>query len=194
LWHPRFQLFLDLSKNGAEVHLVDAADWQNVLRMLYFFAFLSSRGLLLHASGVVRGGFGYIFPGPSGAGKTTIVRQSTGMAVLSDDLLGIDLSPDNGSIFALGTPFHGDWGKPGEAVRVPVKGLYFPVHGQENILMPLGYEAVVKRVLSCVTTFTTWPARLEKLVDLAMDLAQRVQGYSLSFRPEPAFWDVIDAS
>jgi len=147
LWRPGFQLIVDFARNIAEAQLTDVSEWQNVLRVLYFFSYLSADGLLIHASGVVRQGHGYIFPGPSGSGKTTIVRQSPGMSILSDDLLGIDLS--KGRVFALGTPFYGDWGTPGEAVKVPVKGLYFPTHGLENIIVPLTYEMAVKKLLSC---------------------------------------------
>jgi len=45
-----------------------------------------ANGLLLHAAGIVLDGQGYVFTGPSAAGKTTVARLAAGYAeVLSDE-------------------------------------------------------------------------------------------------------------
>src|SRR5262249_29799700 len=46
-------------------------------------------GLLLHASSVLRRGRAFLFPGPSGAGKTTIARLAAGGGVLSDEVSAV---------------------------------------------------------------------------------------------------------
>lgn len=45
----------------------------------------SRDGLLLHASAVQAAGWGFVFPGPSGTGKSTAARSFRGGTVLSDE-------------------------------------------------------------------------------------------------------------
>lgn len=193
--HPGFTIHLDLMGNTGEVELAATPAWGNVLRCLYFHGFLPRGGLLLHASGVVRGGEAYVFPGPSGSGKTTIVNHSSEGRILSDEVILVRLPTDDGGpLIASGTPFFGDWGRPGEKIAAPVKGFYFPSHALENRLIPLSPREVLKRLLPCVFTYTNWQPRLQKVFGLAAQLAGSVPGYDLHFQPSPDFWQVIDAS
>jgi hypothetical protein len=50
---------------------------ESVLRIAYNFLALEQDGLLLHAAGVPRDGHGCLFPGRSGAGKSTIAGLAT---------------------------------------------------------------------------------------------------------------------
>ncbi len=194
LWRPNLSLTLDLEKREGEVRLSHPRDWENVLRFIYFHLLIERRGLLLHASSLARNGSAYVFPGPSGVGKTSIVQNSSGMLVLTDELAAVGL-PENGSPpLAYGTPFYGDWGKPGENLAAPLKGLYFPVQDRKNFVTPLSPSETLDRLLPCVCTYTTRKDLLNQLVDLAVLLAQRVPGFALHFRPEPALWQAIDGS
>ena len=85
-WRHGLSLSLNLEEGRAEARISYKNDWQSILRILYFFGFLEERGLLLHASGLVHRGLAYIFPGVSGAGKTTIVRLSPQLPLLSDEI------------------------------------------------------------------------------------------------------------
>ena len=49
-----------------------------VLRIVHTLLLSREQGFLLHASSVVRDGRAFLFTGPSGAGKTTIVRHAPG--------------------------------------------------------------------------------------------------------------------
>jgi hypothetical protein len=196
LWRPGLRISLNLPKRQAEAQFAQDHEWQNVLRMIYFFNILKSPGLMLHASGVGRDGKAYVFPGPSGAGKTTIVRSSSGLPVLSDDIVAVHfpdkLSPAN-QPQAHGSPIYGDWGKPGEKLSAPLQGLYFPVKDGENRLVKLTTKETLARLLPCVCSFSTMPSRQEALFSLALKLADSTPGYALHFKPGPDFWQVINA-
>jgi hypothetical protein len=187
------QIFLDLANNAGTVHASPPLSWSNISRYLFFHAYLRRSGLLLHASGVVRNGSAYLFPGPSGSGKTTIVRLSSGCHILSDETTGVLLPANGAPLTAYGTPFSGDWGQPGEEMGAPLKALVFPQHSEENKLTPLPPGEVLKRLLPCVFTYTTWQPRLEKIFALAGRLAELAPGYLLQFRPEAEFWHELES-
>lgn len=192
LWRRGFSLSLNLSRGEGEAQFFSPREWQSVLRVIYFHGFLQHQGLLFHSAGLVRQGLAYLFPGSSGAGKTTIVRHSPGMAILSDEISAVWV-PGNGSpVSAFGTPIYGEWGKPGENISAQLKGLYFPIHCQRNYVIPLTPGEVCNLLLRSVCICTTWRPRLDKLFTLVAQLAERVPGYALHFRPGPDFWKAID--
>ncbi|MBK8046600.1 MAG: hypothetical protein IPK16_05415 [Anaerolineales bacterium] len=89
----------------AHLDLRAEGDPENFLRVLYAWECLAHGGLLLHASGIVRNGLGFVFFGHSGAGKTTIAGLSAPAVVLSDDLVMIRPMADRVVVF--GAPFAG---------------------------------------------------------------------------------------
>jgi hypothetical protein len=194
-----FRLHLILSSLKGNLSLsasqeATAACWRNVLRLLYFFGLLENQGVLLHASGLVHNGKTFLFPGVSGAGKTTIVRTSPKMPVLSDEAVAVRLSGRGQGATAYGTPFFGDWGRPGERICAPVKGLFFPRKAAITKLVPLTAKDVLKRILPCIFTYTSFEARLKKVFDLAAELAEGIPGYDFYFQPHPDFWKALDGA
>lgn len=189
-----FAVSLDLRAKTGEAQIVATEAWQNVLRLVYFFDFLERGGLLLHASSLVHKARAYVFPGPSGAGKTTIVAHSVGKAVLNDELSLLIWSDEGAEVLAYGTPFFGDWNRPGEKLAAPVKGLYFPVQDRENRVLPLSPPETLNFLLPRVCSYTTWKPRLERILDLALQLSERVKGFTFHFQPTLDFWQVLEVS
>jgi hypothetical protein len=189
-----FTVSLDLRARSGEAQIVTSDAWQNVLRLVYFFDFLELGGLLLHASSLVHKQRAYVFPGPSGAGKTTIVEHSTGKAVLNDELSLLIWSDEGAGVVAYGTPFYGDWNRPGEKLAAPVKGLYFPVQARENRVLALSPKETMNLLLPRVCAYTTWKPRLEKIFGLAVQLSTLIRGFAFHFQPNHDFWQVLDAS
>jgi hypothetical protein len=191
-WRPEFALLLNLAERKGKAYISSPEEWQNVFRILYFFEFLEYGGVLLHASSIMHRGNVFIFPGPSGAGKTTIVRLSRGMPILSDEISAVDLPTGDQPFVAYGTPFYGYWEHPREKVCAPVKGLFFPVKASEHRILPLSSKETLNRLLPCVCTYSTWGPRQRKLFDLGARLADRVPGYLFYFRPHPSLWEALD--
>ena len=116
------------------------------------------------------------------------------MLVLTDEIAAVEASGNGHLPLAHGTPFFGDWGKPGENMTAPIRGFYFPVQGRENRLVPLTPAETLTRLLPCVCSYTTRKALLQKLFDTSVRLTERIPGFALHFRPEPGLWQAIHGS
>ena len=81
---------------------------ESLTRVVLGLSLLPRGGLSFHATALVDRGLGYLFVGPSGAGKTTIARVWPADGVLSDDhalVVRDDASPSQFTVF--GTPYSG---------------------------------------------------------------------------------------
>ncbi len=113
-----FSAVIDLRERVARieqrcaVHPIDSC-----LRIAYSALHPEHGGFLLHAGAVVRDGRAYVFCGPSGAGKTTIVDLLGGMG-LADEVVAI--VPSSRGFAAAGTPY---W--VGTDASAPISALFF---------------------------------------------------------------------
>ncbi len=184
---------------------------ENFLRVLYSRLCVSRGGVLLHASGVVRAGKGYVFFGPSGAGKTTLARLSKerGAMVLSDDIVilrrdgardrvrdgACDRACDEARIGLYGAPFHGT-SDPPEMTRVnesaTLCGVFAPVKATQLALLPMGVSDAVARLVGCVPYLGRDPASASEVLCFCRELARDVPAYFLHFRMDSDFWRMLD--
>ncbi len=160
------------------------------LRFVYSLVLLKELGFLVHASGLVKNEKGYIFPGKSGAGKTTITRLSPGATLLSDDIPLVKIG-DAPLIF--GTPFWGDLAVAGEKTSAPLTGIYFPIKDRMNYTERLKPRQVIEKLLPNVVFFFKNEKFSKQLFNLSFDLATKVPAFELHFFPNPSFWECIDA-
>jgi hypothetical protein len=115
---------IDLGGFEAEIELSSGTRFspeislESFMRILYSLILPDRDGVAIHASSLVRNGKAYVFPGKSGAGKTTVVKLSSDATVLTDEI-SIVREIGRGAR-AYGTPFHGDLGVPGENVSAPI--------------------------------------------------------------------------
>ena len=179
----------------------------NFLRNIYTILFLGDRGLVLHAAGIVRGKFTYIFFGASGSGKTTISRLSSNYSILSDDNVFIkETNPVrdagikgeafsngvNSSFKVFAMPYGVDSQiNPPEVGPLAIKGLFYLVKDQEVYLrrMPK-YEALAK-----IITIPNLPRKLiagDVLLGRFRRLLESVPCFELHFLANSSFWRCID--
>jgi len=107
------------------------------LEDILFRHLLSDRdALLVHACGVAWQGQGYLFVGSSGSGKSTTARlwKSAGAAILNDDRVVLEASPEGVSIHP--TPWFGDYPDV-SAEAVPLAGLFLLRKGSEVTFEPI---------------------------------------------------------
>lgn len=166
------------------------AGLNSFLRFVFSLALIRKSGCLLHASSLIRNGQAYLFPGKSGAGKTTITRISPDTVLLSDDISLIRASSTGHMAF--GTPFSGAGNTHGENRAAPLKGIYFPVKDKANYLEKLNAVQALGRLLSNAVFFARDPDLSRRLFDFCADIARCTPAYDLHFLPESSFWRCID--
>jgi hypothetical protein len=170
-----------------------------VFEQLLYQAFHSdprnADALLLHSSGVIHGGAGYLFTGSSGAGKSTVARLSRGDTVLNDEICLVRLDGPGARVES--TPFNGFFHGKSEG-HAPLRCVCLLSHAAAHAVTPVrGAEAV-----ACIMPQIVPPIGLDecvtrdavtRMLDLADRLARSVPVLRLGFRRDPGFWKLIDA-
>ncbi|MEW5985953.1 MAG: hypothetical protein AB1791_04910 [Chloroflexota bacterium] len=185
---------VDLAAGQGWLELNPTAEIENFLRVVYAWLCLHHGGLLLHAAGVVRDGYGYVFFGPSGAGKTTTSRLAAQQAtVLSDDLVILRRHPTLGDYWLHGVPFRGEMtGEPRVNEQAPLKGIFRLRQDNRHYLEPLPRAAAVAELVAASPFVVRDLALSQELMVVCHRLAQSVSLQQLHFRRDDGFWKVID--
>lgn len=161
-----------------------------------FFSALAISGrpsVMIHSSAVIADGQGFLFVGPSEAGKTTAARNSSRYHVLGDEMNLIHFT-DNGLVLE-GTPFNGTFRekKPGTA---PLKAVFLLKQSPEHRICQLG-DAEAGSILAAevvpavgLNEMAT-PDTLLGMVDTAAQIIAEVPVMRLELLPDPGFWTVL---
>ena len=161
-----------------------------VLRIVHSLILAGRGGFLLHSASAISDGQAYLFPGLSGAGKTTMTRLAPhDVTLLTDEISYIQPRVDG--YMAFGTPFAGELAKAGENCSAPICGLFFLEKGPENCIEELPSSESVRRLMRNMLFFAEDPALVESLLQTACDFVSRVPIRRLTFYPDPRVWDTV---
>jgi len=148
------------------------------------------KGLMLHACGIDDRGYGYLFLGNSGHGKSTIARlwSENQATVLNDDR--IIVREKNGELLMYGTPWHGDF-KEVSPKELPIRKLFFLRHGERNSAVPKNNaEAVLMLLARCFPPI--WDKEgMEYTMGLCHRLVEKIPCYEFSFEPDRKIVDFV---
>jgi hypothetical protein len=189
------QGWYDLAKRRGELVLRPGGNPENYLRVIYAWRCLEREALLVHASGVIRRGRGFVFFGPSGSGKTTTARLSREAQILSDDLVILqrEVTSEGAAVRVFGVPFRGEMV---EAERTnasaPLAGLYSLTKAQEHRLADLAHMEGAARLVACVPFVMSQPENARRVLALCAEITRLVRVKQLHFKPDAGFWQVID--
>ena len=153
-------------------------------RVLFVHLVTHGLGVMIHACGVVLGGKGYIFAGPSDAGKTTLARlwaNSTDATILGDECL--ILRKRDGRFWIYGTPWVGEAGlfSPSGA---PVEKVFFIHHAHQNSLAELPPEQTAEQLLAQSILTPHDAFAIQYGLDLCLDFVAEIPAYQFGFVPE----------
>jgi hypothetical protein len=158
--------------------------------LMYYLA--QREGALLHAAGLCFHDRGYIFPGKSGAGKSTISRQLAELNeynILSDDRIIIRKSND--TFKAFGTPWPGE---AGIAINesAPLSGIFFISQASYNRIEEIKPQKALENLLPVVSIPWYDKEVMIKILDFCEDLISNVPVYELYFKPDIEVADVFE--
>jgi hypothetical protein len=162
----------------------------SVLRIVHTLMLAPEGGFLLHASSAVRNGKAFLFSGVSEAGKTTMARLApSDVAVLTDEMSYV--RKIDGDYFAYGTPFAGDFGKPGKNISAPIAALYLLNKAPENRIEGIRSAEAIRRLLRNILFFARQPEAVSQVFEAACSFVAAVPVYQLSFYPDQRVWELI---
>ena len=148
---------------------------------------------LIHASGVIRDGKGFVFSGRSGSGKSTIADLASQEIVLNDEIVMIE--DQHGSLVVRSTPFNGRY-RTKKDYAAPLRAIFMLEHARENSLKPLGKADFVRRFVKevvCPVPLLSMDRKsaFSETLAFCSELVENVPTYQLGFRPDRSFWECI---
>lgn len=150
------------------------------------------KGLEVHALGVVdEAGYGHLFLGHSGAGKSTSARlwqSQPGVRILSDDR--IILRRREGAIWMYGTPWHGDAGiaSPGSA---RLSHIYVLEQAPTNELVAIPRSVATAEIFARSFVPRHAPEALDGALQFIEQLAQELPCDTFRFLPQSSAVEAV---
>ena len=156
-----------------------------IIDLLFFPYLLIVRdGIIIHAAAVKIGEEAYLFPAPSGGGKSTwseMMKSQPGWTVLGEDKVVVRKIGDSYQVF--GTPWN-----PRPEYRstdhAPLKGIYFLGHSRENRLSEMGRAEVAEKLLQAAALPFQKRDELDKALTIIKEIAGSVPARRFGFFPE----------
>ncbi len=151
---------------------------------------------LVHSSGVIHQGAGFLFVGPSEAGKSTVASLSQDRTVINDEMNVVEFEGETPRL--IGTGFNGHYRdkQPGSA---PLTAVLLLSQGTAHSLEPVSIGNA-----ACAIAAQVAPAvGLDQLADQAtrqamLDTGSRIAASTacrrLVFLPDAGFWPLLDSS
>ncbi len=176
--------------------------YTRIFEQLLYQAYASARqrleqtAWLVHSSAVIADGQGFLFVGPSEAGKSTVAKLSSQLHVLGDEMNL--LAPRAGGGWDLiGTPFNGLFRarKPG---RAPLRAVLLLEHGTRHELAEVPAAEAVTRLGGEIVPFVgldqvPGPQTLPEMIDAAGAVAAETTLKVMRFTPDSGFWPMLAA-
>ena len=163
---------------------------ESFLRISYSFLAVDCGGLLLHSAGILRDKHGYIFPGQSGTGKSTIASLVTPTeTVLSDEMVVVRKGGDGYLVYS--TPFYGTDSSAEQNIAARLQAAFLPVKDQAVYLKEAKPAQVLSKLLTSVLFFGQEPALSRRLMEAGADVVAGIPFYEMHFRRDGSFWERI---
>ncbi len=141
------------------------------------------RGIEVHGCGVMdANGAGYLFPGQSGAGKSTIARlwAEAGATVLSDDRIVVRATGEGFRMH--GTPWHGD-AEFAAATSAPLSRILMLRQAPQNRVARVPNAAAAALLFSCAFPVFHSARALDRTLALLAQIVEDVLVRVLEFAP-----------
>ena len=181
------------SEDWSKVQLYMQPDYarfaiDNAAMLVYAFATAGLKTLLFHSSVTVRNGYGYMFLGHSGTGKSTHSRQwltaFPEVDLLNDDNPAVRIK-DDGTVRVYGSPWSGKTPCYRNA-DAPVAALVQLAQAPENKIQRLRMTQAYPYILASVSGLKVLPEMMDRLYESIAQLLEISPVYRLECLPDTA--------
>ena len=150
--------------------------------------------ILLHSSGIIRTGRGYVFTGKSGSGKSTVTILSPGATILNDEITLLDFS--GGAVTVADTPFNGFFANKTEG-SAPLSCLMLleraPLHRLTRVKTAESIKTLSREIIPPIGLETQLsPSVYWEMLGHAKRIHDSIPVYLMEFLPDPGFWKCIE--
>ncbi len=188
-----FTGFVDTNDNYGKL-IIDEQNplaWlEHFLRIAFALTALPQNAMLFHGAGIIDNGQGYIFFGPSGAGKTTVTQFSKPRVVLGDDMLV--LRESNGTIKVHATPFNSETnGFRLTNGSASIAGCFRLIQDKTTFIKQLSWGKAMAELLANIPPLNKNNNDCQLAMTFCMDLIDRVPSFELHFTKDNSFWRII---
>ena len=184
IWH----IFLGLKRSDGDPlpYPVDPLPYP-LDGLLLYYLISKKGGMMIHGSGVIANGKGWLFTGRSGRGKTTMARifDSSGDRVIHDDRL-ILLKEEGGWVMHSTPVYRND-----EPRSARIEHVWIISHGRSNISVPVSGAEAAAMVLANSIQQNWDRGAAERLAAAAEDLVSVVAVSTLQFVPDSSVRDYL---
>ena len=146
---------------------------------IFYTGLIDFDGIMLHASGVVKDGYAYLFSADSGTGKSTHTRlwcqHIKGAYIINDDKPAIRKVGEE--LFVYGTPFSGKEDLSANE-KVKLGAICFLYRSEENVIEEISAEEAIVPILR-QTIHQLSEEKLEKFLKLLDEILTSVPLYKM---------------
>jgi hypothetical protein len=185
---------MDVGRKAGVMHIVrDIKMFDIGLRTLWSWLLPFHGGMLIHAAAVQNKGGGYVFFGPSHAGKSTIAASSLaeGKSVITDELAAIRKIEGTYRLFS--TPFHGEFSGAVTGSDCPLRMLIQPVKSAVLSIQRMHADDAIVPLLQTMMNFDCDTARNKLALEIVTDMVETVRLTRMEFRKDDMLWEAIIA-
>ncbi len=180
-----------LVRSEGKHHIISCPITYPLDQVILIHYFARRKGLIVHCAGLETGGHGFIFPGRSGAGKSTVshnLAAADGINIFSDDRMIIRQADKR--FTAHGTPWAGE-AKIAENRTAPLESIFFLARADSHRIKSLSPDKALKRLLP-VASIPWYDAEiLPGILDCCGNLVERVPAYHLEFALDDRLVEVL---
>ena len=193
LYGPGLEGELDESSGLAETRYFTQSirPIDNALRLLVSEHLRANDGALFHAAGLVEAGRGYLFPGASEAGKTTLARRAGFAHAMSDELTAV-LPNDDGTFRIAATPFWGDMGHGDLSGDTPLRAIAILEGKGKKSCRTLPHAEALQKLLACAFCYSHDESAAEQLARTCEALADVTPVLAIASEREEPFESVVE--